>query len=142
VDVDKGRPSTTLKGRRVEDVVAWFTSRPQAERDGVEVVVVDMSKALYAAIPQVCGDHVEVLDRCHVVQPAVGALDSVLRSVQQQLHPDEAKERKKLRKRWLKLPNQLEVDEVMARADWRRRFPALREGIDWVQDLRQWFARQ
>jgi transposase len=83
-----------------------------------------------------------VIDRFHVVQQAVGALDSVLRSVQKQLHSHEAKELKKLRKRWRKLPNQLEVDEVMARADWRRRFPELREVIDWVQDLRKWFARQ
>ena len=34
-------------------------------------------------------------------------------------------------KRWLKLPNQLEVDELIARGDWRQRFPELREVIDW-----------
>jgi len=50
VDLDKGRPITTFKGRRVEDVVAWFHSRPQAELDGVEVVVLDMSKSFYAVI--------------------------------------------------------------------------------------------
>ena len=141
VDLDKGRPITTFKGRRVEDVVRWFQSRPQAELDGVEVVVLDMSKAFYAAISQVFGDQVEVIDRFHVVQQAVGALDGVLRSVHKQLHPEEAKALKKLRKRWLKLPNQLEIDELIARADWRRRFPELREVIDWVQDLRQWFER-
>ena len=83
-----------------------------------------------------------MIDRFHVVQQAVGALDSVLRSVQKQLNPHEAKELKKLRKRWLKLPNQLEVDALIARADWRRRFPQLREVIDWVQDLRRWFERK
>jgi transposase len=142
VDLDKGRPITTFKGRRVEDVVAWFKSRPQAELDSVEVVVLDMSKSFYSSIRQVVGDQVEVIDRFHVVQQAVGALDGVLRSVQKQLNPDEAKELKKLRKRWLKLPNQLEVDELIARADWRRRFPELREVIDWVQDLRKWFERK
>ena len=142
VDLDNGRPITTFKGRRVAEVVRWFTSRPQAERDGVEVVVLDMSKSFYAAISQVFGDQVEVIDRFHVVQQAVGALDSVLRSVQKQLNPDEAKALKKLRKRWLKLPNQLEIDELIARADWRRRFPQLREVIDWVQDLRKWFERK
>ncbi|HVI77823.1 MAG TPA: ISL3 family transposase [Candidatus Acidoferrum sp.] len=142
VDLDKGRPITTFTGRRVEDVVAWFTSRPQAELERVEVVVLDMSKALYASIHQVFGDQVEVIDRCHVVQQAVGALDGVWRSIKTQLEPEEAKELKKLRKRWLKLPNQWEVDELMARADWRRRFPALREVIDWVQDLRKWFERK
>ena len=83
-----------------------------------------------------------MIDRCHVVQQAVGALDGVLRSIKTQLKPEEAKELKKLRKCWLKLPNQLEVDELLARADWRRRFPQLREVIDWVQDLRRWFERK
>jgi transposase len=45
VDLDNGRPITTLQGRRVEDVVAWFTSRPHAELDRVEVVVLDRSKS-------------------------------------------------------------------------------------------------
>jgi transposase len=142
VDLDKGRPITTFKGRRVEDVVAWFKSRPQAELEGVEVVVLDMAKSFYSSIRQVFGDQVEVIDRFHVVQQAVGALDGVLRSVQKQLEPEEAKELKKLRKRWLKLPNQLEVDELIARAEGRRRFPELREVIDWVQDLRKWFERK
>jgi transposase len=142
VDLDKGRPISTFTGRRVADVVAWFTSRPQAELARVEVVVLDMSKAFYASIHQVFGDQVEVIDRFHVVQQAVGALDRVLRSIKTQLAPEEAKELKKLRKRWLKLPNQLEVDELLARADWRRRFPELREVINWVQDLRKWFARK
>ena len=141
VDLDNGRPITTLKGRRVADVVRWFQSRPQAELDGVEVVVLDMSKSFYWAIHQVFGDQVEVIDRFHVVQQAVGALDRVLRSVHKQLNPDEAKALTKLRKRWLKLPHQLEVDALIARADWRRRFPELREVIDWVQDLRKWFER-
>ena len=103
--------------------MAWFKSRPQAELERVKVVVLDMSKSFYASIHQVFGDQVEVIDRFHVVQQAVGALDGVLRSIKTQLEPEEAKESKKLRKRWLKLPNQLEVDELMARADWRRRFP-------------------
>jgi transposase len=77
-----------------------------------------------------------------VVQHAVSAVDPVLRSVQKQLELDESNELKKLRRRWLKSANQLNVDELIARADWRRRFPELREVIDWVQDLRTWFERK
>jgi transposase len=142
VDLDKGRPITTFKGRRAEDVVKWFNSRPQEELDRVEVVVLDMSKSYYSAIKEVFGDQVQVIDRFHIVKHAVDALDSVLRSVQTQLEPDEAKELKKLRRRWLKSANQLNVDELIARADWRRRFPELRDVIDWVQDLRHWFERK
>jgi transposase len=142
VDLDKGRPITTFKGRRVEDVVAWFKSRPQKELDQVEVVVLDMSKSFYSAIEEVFGDHVQVIDRFHVVKQAVEALDSVLRSVQKQLDREEAKELKKLRRRWLKSANQLDVDELIARADGRRRFPELREVIDWIQDLRKGFERK
>ena len=142
VDLDTGRPITTFQGRRVRDVVAWFKSRPQEERDRVKVVVLDMSKSFFSAIQEVFGDQVQVIDRFHVVQHAVSALDAVLRAVQSQLEPEEAKELKKLRRRWLKSANQLNVDELIARADWRRRFPELRDVIDWVQDLRHWFERK
>ena len=142
VDLDSGQPLATFKGRRAEDVIAWFNSRPQAERDRVEVVVLDMSKTFFAAIKAVFGDQVHVIDRFHVVQQAVSALDEVLRSVQKQRDPEEAKELKKLRKRWLKSADQLQVDALIARYEWRRRFPQLRETIDWVQDLRTWFDRK
>jgi transposase len=142
VDLDSGKPIATFKGRRAEEVIAWFNSRPQAERERVEVVVLDMSQTFCAAIKEVFGDTVHVIDRFHVVQQAVSALDEVLRAVQKQLDPEEAKALKKLRKRWLKSTDQLNVDELIARYEWRRRFPALREVIDWVQDLRKWFARK
>jgi transposase len=142
VDLDRGAPIATFKGRRTEDVIAWFHSRPQDERDLVEVVVLDMSKAFFAAVKEVFSDRVQGIDRFHVVQQAVDALDGVLRSVQKRLGPEEAKDLKKLRKRWLKSANQLDVDELITRYEWRRRFPELRETIDWVQDLRRWFDRQ
>jgi transposase len=141
VDLEKGQPITTFKGRCADEVVAWLKSRPQAERERVEVVVLDMSKTFFAAIKEVFGDKVQVIDRFHIVQQAVDALDEVLRAVHKQLDPEEAKALKKLRKRWLKSADQLNVDELIARYEWRRRFPALREAIDWVQDLRKWFDR-
>ena len=142
VDLDRGQPIATFKGRRAEDVMAWFTSRPHAERDQVEVVVGDRSKTYASAIQQLFGEQVHVIDRFHVVQLAVDALDGVLRSVQKQRDPEEAKDLKKLRKRWLQSANQLNVDELIARDEWRRRFPELREVMDWVQNLRTWFERK
>jgi transposase len=142
VDLDKGRPIATGKGRRADDVIAWFQSRPQAELDRVEVVVLDMSKTYAAAIQELFGESVQVIDRFHVVKLAVEALDEVLRSVQKQLAPEDAKALKKLRRRWLKSANQLDVDELIARYEWRRRFPQRREMIDWVQALRMWFERK
>jgi transposase len=106
------------------------------------VVVADMSKPYAAAIKEVFGDQVQVIDRFHVVQQAVEALDAVLRAVKNQLDQGEAKALKKLRKRWLKSADQLHVDELIARYEWRRRFPELRETLDWVQDLRKWFDRK
>jgi transposase len=141
VDLDKGKPIATFKGRRAEDVIAWFQSRPQAERDQVEVVVMDMSKTYASAIGQLFGEKVLVIDRFHVVQLAVAALDGVLRSVSTQLDAEEAKSLQKLRKRWLKSANQRDVDALIARYEWRRRFPELREVIDWIQTLRAWFER-
>ena len=39
VDLDTGQPLATFQGRRADEVMAWFTSRPQDERDRVEVGV-------------------------------------------------------------------------------------------------------
>jgi len=142
VDVEQGQPIATLKGRRTEDVIAWCNSRPQDERDQVAVVVLDRSKTYFAAIQEVFGDRVHVIDRFHVVKQAVDALDEVLRSVQKQLGQDDAKALKKLRKRWLKSADQRNVDELIARDEWRRRFPQRRETLDWVQDVRKWFDRK
>ena len=44
VDLDSGQPIATFKGRQAEDVITWFNSRPQVERDRVEVVVLDMPR--------------------------------------------------------------------------------------------------
>jgi transposase len=123
VDLDKGKPIATFQGRRADDVVTWLSSRPQEELARVAVVVADMSKPYAAAIKEVCGGPVQVIDRFHVVQQAVEALDAVLRAVKNRLDPDEAKALKKLRKRWLQSSDQLHVDEIIARDDWCRRFP-------------------
>jgi len=141
VDVDTGKPLVTFPGRRADDVVTWLRSRPPEELARVEVVVADMAKPYAAAIKEVFGAQVQVIDRFHVVQQAVEVLDAVLRAVKNQLAQDEAKELKKLRKRWLKSSDQLNVDEIIARYDWCRRFPALRETLQWVQALRKWFDR-
>jgi len=140
-DVDKGKPIVTLQGRRADDVVAWCRSRAQDELARVDVVVVDMSKAFFAAIQEVFGDQGHIIDRFHVVQQAVEALDAVWGSVKNQRAKDEAKALKKLRKRWLQSADQLNGAEWLARDEWQRRFPALREPIAWVQDLRTWFER-
>jgi len=142
VDLDKGRPVATCKGRRAEAVIAWFKHRPQAELDRVAVVGLDRSKTYASAIQELVGETVHVIDRFHVMPLAVDALDEVLRSVHKQRDPEEAKALKKLRRRWLKSANQRNVDELIARYEWRRRFPQLREMIDWVQDLRLWCERK
>jgi hypothetical protein len=43
--------------------------------------------------------------------------------VQTQRKPEEAKELKELRKRWLQSADQLNVDALLARYEWRQRFP-------------------
>ena len=50
IDLDKGRPIATFKGRRAEEGMAWFRSPPKADLERVEVVVLDMSKTYALAI--------------------------------------------------------------------------------------------
>jgi transposase len=141
IDLDTGRPIATLKGRRAEEVIAWFTSRPPAERDRVDVVGVAMSKTYASALQQLLGESGHVIERFPVGQRAVDALDEVWRSVQKPRDPEDAQALKQLRCRWLKSANQRKVDALVGRYEWRRRFPPLREMIDWVQGWRMWFER-
>jgi transposase len=76
VDLDKGQPIATLQGRRADAVMPWFTSHPQDERDQVAVVVLAMSTTYFAAMQEVFGDRVHVIDRFPVVNQAVDALDA------------------------------------------------------------------
>ena len=101
-----------------------------------------MSKIFYAGVEAIFGDAVQVIDRFCVVKYSVDALDEILRSIQKKLAEEETKVFKKLRKCWLKSKDQLDVEEWLARHEWRRRFPQLREMLDWVQDLRSWFDRK
>jgi transposase len=142
VDLARGQPIAPCKGRRAEDVITWFKSRPQAERERVDVVGVARSQTSCAAIKEVVGEHVQGIARFHVIQQAVSALDEVLRAGHNQLDAEAAQALKKLRKRWLKAANQLDVDELLGRYEWRRRFPQLRDSIDWGQDVRRWFDRK
>ena len=142
VDWEQGPPIATLKGRRADEVIAWGKSRSPDESNKVEVVVLDRSKTYFAAVKEVFGDHGQVIDRFPVVQQAGGALDEVRRAVPKQLAPADAKALKKLRKRWLKSAAQRTGDALIARDEWRQRFPPWRATIDWVQDLRRWFNRQ
>jgi transposase len=141
VALDRGKPIAACKGRRAEDVLAWFKSRPQAERAQVAGVGGAMSKTYASAMQQLCGEQGHVIDRFHGGPLAVDALDGVLRSVHKQLAPEEAKDLKKLRKRWLKSAHQRHVDAWIARDEWRRRFPEVREVIAWVQNGRTWCER-
>jgi transposase len=142
VDLDRGMPMDTFKGRRAEEVVAGFKSGPQEELDRVEVVVLDMAKAFYGGIRELFGEGVQVIERFHIVKYAVDALDDVVPWVQQQLAEDEAKAFKKLRKRWLKSKDQLHVEPWLEPHEGCRRFPKLREMLNWVQDLTAWFDRK
>lgn len=122
-DLAEGTPLPTFKGRRGEEGIAWFQSRPHAARDQGEVVGMDMSKTYASAIQALCGEQGHVIDRFHVGQLAVSALEGVLRSGSQQRDAEEAKSLKKLRKRGRKSANQRDGDALIARYAWRRRFP-------------------
>jgi transposase len=142
VDLVRRRTIAVLPGRSKDEIVKWFRSRPKEELEAVRAVVTDMSSVYAAAIREVFGDAVLVIDRFHVVKLAVDALENGARALRKELSKEEAKRMKKLRKLWLRPWQQLDFSVVLERMDWLRRFPQMSEAIEWVQDLRTWFDRR
>jgi len=142
VDLHRHRTITVLEGRSKDAVVAWLRSHTAEALATVEVVVTDMSSVYAAAVREVFGEHVLVIDRFHVINLAVEALEEVRRVMQKQLSPEEAKQLKKMRRLWLKPARDLTLEQWLARLTWLERFPQFKEILQWVQELRGWFDRR
>jgi transposase len=75
-----------LEGRSKAAFKTWLAGRPQAWRDGVEVVAMDGFTGFKTATTEELPDAVAVMDPFHVVRLAGDALDQCRRRVQQDLH--------------------------------------------------------
>jgi len=75
-----------LEGRSKAAFKTWLAERPQAWRDGVEVVAMDGFTGFKTAAAEELPDAVAVMDPFHVVRLAGDALDQCRRRVQQDLH--------------------------------------------------------
>jgi len=75
-----------LEGRSKATFKTWLAERPQAWRDGVEVVAMDGFTGFKTAAAEELPDAVAVMDPFHVVRLAGDALDQCRRRVQQDLH--------------------------------------------------------
>jgi transposase len=75
-----------VEGRSKQAFAAWLAQRPQAWRDGVEVVAMDGFTGFKTAAAEELPDAVAVMDPFHVVRLAGDALDRCRRRVQQDLH--------------------------------------------------------
>lgn len=78
LDMAPGRSKAAFK--------TWLAARPQAWRDGVEVVAMDGFTGFKTAAAEELPDAVAVMDPFHVVRLAGDALDRCRRRVQQDLH--------------------------------------------------------
>lgn len=67
----------TIPGRREEALVRWFSGLDAGVRDGIEVVVMDMSRFYRSAINRILPQAAVVADKFHVVKAANYALDRV-----------------------------------------------------------------
>jgi transposase len=72
-----------VEGRSKQVFKTWLTERPQAWRDGVEVVAMDGFTGFKTATTEELPDAVTVMDPFHVVRLAGDALDECRRRVQQ-----------------------------------------------------------
>ena len=75
-----------VEGRSKSAFSTWLAARPQAWRDGVEVVAMDGFTGFKTATSQELPQAVAVMDPFHVVRLAGDALDRCRRRVQQDLH--------------------------------------------------------
>jgi transposase len=75
-----------VQGRSKQAFTDWLAERPQAWRDGVEVVAMDGFTGFKTATSENLPDAVAVLDPFHVVRLAGDALDECRRRVQQDIH--------------------------------------------------------
>ena len=75
-----------VEGRSKQAFKTWLAERPQAWRDGVEVVAMDGFTGFKTATTEELPDAVAVMDPFHVVRLAGDALDRCRRRVQQDLH--------------------------------------------------------
>ena len=75
-----------VEGRSKQAFKTWLAQRPQAWRDGVEVVAMDGFTGFKTATTEELPEATTVMDPFHVVRLAGDALDRCRRRVQQQLH--------------------------------------------------------
>ena len=75
-----------VEGRSKSAFKTWLADRPQAWRDGVQVVAMDGFTGFKTATSEELPDAVAVMDPFHVVRLAGDALDQCRRRVQQQTH--------------------------------------------------------
>ncbi|MEV5003919.1 ISL3 family transposase [Nocardioides sp. LML1-1-1.1] len=75
-----------VEGRSKQVFKTWLSERPQAWRQGVEVVAMDGFTGFKSATAEELPDAVAVMDPFHVVRLAGDALDRCRRRVQQAIH--------------------------------------------------------
>ena len=85
-DTGPARLLDMVEGRSKQVFKTWLSERPQAWRDGVEVVALDGFTGFKTATTEELPDAVTVMDPFHVVRLAGDALDRCRRRVQQVIH--------------------------------------------------------
>ena len=75
-----------VEGRSKQAFKQWLADRPQAWRDGVEVVAMDGFTGFKTAAAEELPDAVPVMDPFHVVRLAGDALDRCRRRIQLTIH--------------------------------------------------------
>jgi transposase len=88
-DPGRHRDSTAVghgRGRSKQAFKTWLNARPEAWRNGIEVVAMDGFTGFKTAVTEELPDAVAVMDPFHVVRLAGDALDRCRRRVQQNIH--------------------------------------------------------
>lgn len=136
VDVEHREIIDILPDRRVETLEKYFKN---CDTGGVQIVVMDLSKAFKKAVRKQLGDPMIIADRFHYMRQVYWAFDQVRREVQKDLYEKERIRMKRNKEVLWKSPIKLDEEGKKRVNEFLALDPRLREAYEWKNELDHWF---
>lgn len=141
LDLTKHRTVDVIEGRTKEQVSNYLSSRSEADRRKVQAVCMDMSDSFLGAVQEALPHAEVVVDRFHVMQLGVKALETIRRQEQRGLPKGKKAPLFKARYLLTKPADDLSEEQLQQREQIRADHPTIDEAAIIVEDLRDWYKK-